>query len=330
MASMPTLIAPDKFKGTLAAREVAEAIAAGIDGETDLCPLADGGEGTAEALLGALGGGWLERRASDPLGRPVDCRFALLGNGEAAAIDVAEASGLWRLEADERDPVEASTAGTGELIAAAIDAGAKTIYLGCGGSASTDAGVGALAQFDPSAAEIVCLCDTKLSFDSAATVFAVQKGADQAIVEGLSARLAQLAADLPNDPSRLPFTAAAGGLAGGLWAHGARLESGPRRILALLDFARRLARADLVITGEGRLDETSLRGKVVGEVAERAAESGTPCWAIVGQSTLVPARARAAGLAGWLEAGDLGAITSAATVIAGWQIRSSHERSTDA
>lgn len=282
------LIAPDKFKGTLTAAEVAAAIAAGVTerfATADLCPIADGGEGTAEILLAALGGEWRAARASDPLGREIECRYALLAEG-TAVVEVAEASGLWRLDPTELDAERASSRGTGELLAAARRDGAERILLACGGSATTDAGIGALEAFDPGEVELTCLCDTDAGFTAAAALYAPQKGADSERVDELERRLCQIAAELPHDPSRLPYTGAAGGLAGGLWAHGARLVGGARHVLAAVNFDERLSRAQVVLTGEGRLDPTSARGKAVGEVARRARRAGVPCHALVGVDAL--------------------------------------------
>ena len=276
------LIAPDKFKGSFGAGEVAMAIAAGLRGDADLCPIADGGEGTAEVLLGALGGRWVESRASDALGRPVSCRFALLDDGVTAVVEVAEASGLWRLGAGELDPLGATSRGTGELLSAARAAGAQRILLACGGSATSDGGRGALEEFSPRPGEIVCLCDTDITIADAARVYGPQKGAGPAHLPELETRLRRWSRELPSDPSRLPCTGAAGGLAGGLWAHGARLVPGAREVLKALDFDARLRRVDLLVTGEGRLDATSLRGKGVGEVMRRASAAGVPVHAIVG------------------------------------------------
>lgn len=283
---MTFLIAPDKFKGTLSAAEVAAAIAAGVPGDADLCPIADGGEGTTAVLLDAGGGEWRDAPASDPLGRPLDCRFALLGDGSTAVVEVAEASGLWRLRPDELDPAAASSRGTGELLAAARDAGAERILLACGGSATTDGGLGALETFDPRGVELVCLCDTDAPFVSAARLYAPQKGASPALVDELERHLRRIATELPHDPSGLPFAGAAGGLAGGLWAHGARLVSGARHVLGAVGFDRRLAGAAALVTGEGCLDATTMRGKAVGEVARRARRAGVPCHAIVGRDEL--------------------------------------------
>ncbi len=232
---MRTLVAPDKFKGTYSAGEVADAICAALGPDADRCPVADGGDGTAAVLLEASGGRWVEAGAHDALGEPISARFALLGRGEEAVVEVAEASGLARLVGRELRPLEASSAGTGELIAAAVKSGARRVLVACGGSATTDGGLGALARFDPAAAEVVCLCDVSDAF-AGALRYAPQKGAAPEQLPELEARLEAIAAELPHDPSRLPFTGAAGGLAGGLWAHGARLVPGAHHVLAAIDF----------------------------------------------------------------------------------------------
>ncbi len=312
----PALVAPDKFKGTFAANEVADAIAAGLGGDCDVCPIADGGEGTAAILLGALGGEWREAQASDALGRPLAARFALLAGGETAVVEVAEASGLWRVDPGELDPLGAISRGTGELIAAAIAAGASRVLVACGGSATTDGGAGALDAFDPDAAEVVCLCDTDAPFAAAAALYGPQKGASPAEVEELTERLERMRTELPHDPGRLPFTGAAGGLSGGLWAHGARLVPGARHVLAAIRFEERLAGASLVVTGEGRIDATSLRGKAVGEVSRRAGAAGVPCHAIVGADALEDQRSRAR-FASIAQAGTLAEVEHAAARISG-------------
>jgi glycerate kinase len=303
------LIAPDKFKGTLTAAEVAAAIDAGLTTPTDLCPVADGGDGSAAVLLDAEGGEWVASRAHDALGEEIEARFALLGSGREAVVDVAAASGLAVLAGRRLDALRASSEGTGELVAAAIEAGAERVLVACGGSASTDAGLGALSRFDPDAAELVCLCDVGDGFLGALR-YAPQKGAGAAELVELEARLTRIAAELPHDPARLPFTGAAGGLAGGLWAHGARLVSGAAYVLGRLDFDRRLAAADAVITGEGRLDETSLSGKAVGEIARRAQRAGSRCHVIAGESVL--GAEEAARFASIRTAGTFESITAAA------------------
>ena len=314
------LIAPDKFKGTFGAAEVAAAIASGLHsaGEgapgPDLCPLADGGDGTAEVLLEALGGEWATAPAHDALGAPIDARFALLADGRTAVVEVAAASGLARLDPGSLDPLAADSAGTGELIAAAAAAGAGRVLVGCGGSATTDGGLGALSRFDPGSVELVCLCDVDDVF-AGALRYAPQKGAGPDELPLLAERLERIAAELPHDPRRLPFTGAAGGLAGGFWAHGARLVGGARHVLDAVGFDRRLEEAALVISGEGALDETSLRGKVVGEVVRRAAAAARPCHLIVGRDDLGPDLAGAAGFASVREATTLEEIATAAAGI---------------
>ncbi len=306
------LVAPDKFKGTFTAVTVAETIAAATNWESDLAPIADGGDGTAEVLLRALGGEWVQARAHDALGGTIDARFALLTGGEDAVVEVAEASGLARLAGRDLQPLEAGSEGTGELVAAAIDSGARRVFVACGGSATTDAGLGALGRFDPAAVELVCLCDVADNFVGALR-YAPQKGAGEEEIGELRSRLQRIAAELPQDPSGLPFTGAAGGLAGGFWAHGARLVAGAPHVLAAIDFDRRLAAAEAVITGEGRLDQTSLAGKAVGEVASRAALAGRPCHAIVGRDRLKgQGRARFASIT---EAETLEQVASAAAAL---------------
>ena len=320
MTSAPGfLVAPDSFKGTFDAGEVAAAIGRGIEaagGKVDLAPLADGGEGTAAILLGALGGEWIERRVSDPLGRPVLARVALLGDGAVAALDMAVASGLGLVAPGDRDAEAASTRGTGELIAVAIEAGARTVLVGAGGSATTDGGAGAIAALEERGgvgeATIEALCDVREPFERAPVVFAPQKGADAAAVARLEKRLDRLAAELPRDPRGVPMTGCAGGLSGGLWARfDAKLTDGAGRILDLLDFDRRLVRADAVVTGEGRLDAQSFTGKVVGAVAARASAAGRDCHAVVGGSELSDAGATSHGLASVIVAGDPGAMAAA-------------------
>jgi len=322
------LVAPDSFKGTLAATAVADAIGRGLreaGAEADLCPAGDGGEGTVDALLSARGGERRTARVHDPLGREIEASFALLeppssDEAETAAVEIAAASGLALVADAERDPEAASSAGGGELIAAAIAAGTERVLVAAGGSASTDGGRGAIDAIDAAGglggARLEVLCDTRVPFERAAAVFAPQKGADDAAVRRLADRLEALAGALPRDPRRRAMTGAAGGLAGGLWAaFGARLVPGAAYVLGVARFDRRLDRVGAVITGEGRLDDQSTEGKLVGEVARRARDAGVPAHAIVGADALGPAAQRL-GLASVREAGDPGAIASAARAIA--------------
>ena len=315
---MRALVAPDKFKGTFTAAEVADAIAEGMEEAgiaAERMPVADGGDGTGAVLMAALGGEWREAGASDPLGRTVDCRYALLDDGGTAVVEVAEASGLARLDPGELDPLAATSRGTGELIDAAARGGAARVLVACGGSATTDGGAGALGAFDPGAVELVCLCDTDVPFTAAAAVYGPQKGASHEQVRLLEQRLGELAATLPHDPRRLPFTGAAGGLAGGLWAHGARLVPGARHVLSAIGFDRALGAADLAVTGEGRVDSTSFRGKAVGEVVRRATAAGVPCHAIVGRDGLGPDSAERAALASVTTASTLAELRAAAVAL---------------
>lgn len=292
------LVAPDSFKGTFDAGAVAEAIAAGVEeggGVADRCPVADGGEGTMPVLLGALGGEQHAARVHDPLRRPIEAGFGMLEDGETAVVEVAAASGLPLLEPEERDPEGADSFGSGELIGAAVALGARRVLVAAGGSATTEGGRGAIAALrqhgllgadglrGPQGPVLVdVLCDVTARFEEAAPVFAPQKGADPAAVERLTRRLEAFATELPRDPRGLPMSGCAGGLSGGLWAHGARLLPGAAFVLEAVGFDARLARADAVVSGEGRFDAQSLRGKVVGEVASRCAGARRPLHLVVG------------------------------------------------
>ena len=317
------VIAPDSFKGTFAASEVIAAVAGPLREagyEVDGVPLADGGEGTAEALLTGLGGEPIAAEAHDPLGRPVRSWYALLGDGKTAVVETAAASGLGLVAEAERDPERASTHGTGELIATAARR-AATILVGVGGSATTDGGRGAVEAIAAAGglgdARIVCLCDVRVPWELAAPEFAPQKGADPDAVGRLSARLSAYAPELPRDPTGVPMTGAAGGLAGGLWAAcGAELVDGARFIADRVDLGARLRGAVAVVTGEGRLDATTLEGKTVSEVARRAALAGIPVHAVVGHDASGSAERRALGLASVREASTKQEIARAAAAIA--------------
>ncbi|HET6165787.1 MAG TPA: glycerate kinase [Gaiellaceae bacterium] len=260
---MQLLAAPDKFRGTLTAREAAAAIAAGAaraDWTAIELPLADGGEGT----LDVLGGGNRRTTVTGPLGDPVEADWRLDEDG-TALIEAALACGLALAGGPERnDPLRATSRGVGELVAAAVAAGAARIVVAVGGVASTDGGVGAVGALPPDLPPIDVACDVEARFLDAADVFAPQKGATPEQVQALRERLARL--DVPDAPG----AGAAGGLAGGLAAIGARLLPGFDLVASRLDFDERLAEADLVVTGEGLVDATSVTGKVVGRVLARA------------------------------------------------------------
>ena len=290
---MRFLVAPDSFKGTFDAGEVTEAIAAGVEdagAEADRCPVADGGEGTLEVLVAALGGERRWAEVHDPLRRPLRAEFALLAGGETAIVETAQASGLSLLAPEERDPERADTYGTGELIAAALATGARTVLVAVGGSATTDGGRGAIEALRErgalEGARIEVLCDVTDAFEDAARVYAPQKGAGPEAVARLEARLREWAAQLPRDPRGVPMSGCAGGLSGGLWAYGAALRSGAAFVLEAARFEDRLREADGVISGEGRFDSQSLAGKTVGEIARRCGAAGRPLHLVVGDSDL--------------------------------------------
>jgi glycerate kinase len=283
------LVAPDSFKGTFTAPQVAEAIGAGLRAggrEVSLCPVADGGEGTLEALRVPLGLELVETEVSDPLGRGIRARFGL-GEG-VAVVEMAAAGGLGLVAESERDAMAATSAGTGELIRAACEAGAQTIYVTVGGSASTDGGAGAIAAIDSlDGARLVLLCDVSTPFERAAEVFGPQKGADPDQVRRLARRLDGMADGWLRDPRGVAMTGAAGGLAGGLWAaFGAEMRPGAGFVLDALHFNRRMFAARAVVVGEGRIDRQTLAGKIAGEIAVRARQAGVPCHAVVGQNRL--------------------------------------------
>jgi glycerate kinase len=310
----PLLVAPDKFKGTLTAEEAALAIGRGLArgglGPVELLPLADGGEGTMDALVRALRGRVPATEASDPLGQRVEAAFGLVHGGRTAIVEMAQASGLWRVPENRRDPLAASTHGTGELIRAAIESGAREVIVAVGGSATTDGGRGALealgARFSRGVADLEALrrtlrgvrlavaCDVRnplLGPHGTAPTFGPQKGADPEAVGALERRLrdwARLARGTTGrDPSAEPMAGAAGGLAGGLWAFaGAELRAGAALVLDVVGFDARARESFAVVTGEGRLDEQTIQGKVVFEVATRSRQGGVPCYAVVGADTL--------------------------------------------
>jgi glycerate 2-kinase len=291
----PVLVAPDSFKGTFSAPQVAGAIGRGLEAAglmpPDLCPVADGGEGTLDALLPQLGGELIGVAVQDPLGREIRAGFGLVEGGGTAIVEMAAASGLGLVAEGERDAWAASTYGTGQLIAAAAGAGAQVILVAVGGSATTDGGAGALEAIEDGGglrgAQIVVLTDVRTPFEDAGKVFGPQKGADPDMVLRLTARLDELAATFPRDPRGVPMTGAAGGLSGGLWAaHSAVLEPGARWVLDALDFDERMRASRAVVTGEGKLDEQTLEGKLVGEIGTRTRQAGVPLHAIVGTDRL--------------------------------------------
>jgi glycerate kinase len=283
--------APDRFRGTATAGEVATAVARAAEaaGATcDAAPVADGGEGTLEAL----GGSVRVTTVRGPLGDPVAAEWRLHPDG-TAVVEMARASGLTLAGGPENnDPLRASTAGTGELVAAALDAGAWRVVVGAGGSATTDGGLAALTALNPrrrlhAAVELVVACDVDTLFVDAAEVFAPRKGATPAQAALLHRRLERLAQiyvrDYGVDVRDLPGSGAAGGLAGGLAAAGAVLVPGFDVVAEALSLAERIAAADLVVTGEGLLDAESFGAKAVGGVLRLAATAGVPVLVVAGE-----------------------------------------------
>jgi glycerate 2-kinase len=284
---MRILIAPDKLRGTYSAGEAAAALGRGwlsarADDSVRQMPLADGGEGTAEALCAAAGGSWRHAAVHDAAGRPLEARFALL-DASTAALDVAEACGALRVADLPRDPVEASSAGAGELMRAALATGATTVIVGVGGTATSDGGAGlraALGPVPPGVRLVAALDVTNplLGPSGAAAVFGPQKGASPEQVAELERRLAAL--ELPT--AERPGAGAGGGIGGMLMAIGAEPASGADLVMDHAGFAAALAGTDLCITAEGRIDMSTLGGKVVVRVAERCAAAAVACIAVGG------------------------------------------------
>lgn len=302
---MIVLFAPDSFKGSLTSVEVARALAAGWararpDDELLLCPLADGGEGTLEAIAAAGGWEWRSSVVQDPLGRQVTARWLWRGmdGTDMAVIEMAQASGLSLVRPDERDPIAASSFGTGELLVTAQDQGCAHIMLGIGGSATTDGGRGLIEAVlgDPRDMEqdIVVACDVTnplLGPTGAAAVFGPQKGATPQQVAFLDARNAAWADELEARMGRrerdTPGAGAAGGVGFALLAIQDRFRSfalrpGVDLVMEATDFDARLTRADLVITGEGRIDAQTAFGKTALGVARRAQAAGVRCIGVGG------------------------------------------------
>jgi glycerate kinase len=287
------LACPDKFRGTATATELAAAVARAARAagwRCDQAPVADGGEG----ILDVLGGTRRTTRVQGPLGEVVDAEWTLSGSGRAtrAVIEMARAAGLELAGGAEwNDPLRASTAGVGQLIMAAVAAGARKVIVGVGGSASTDGGQACLEALEPrarlSGVELVVACDVTTRFVDAARVFAGQKGATDKQIELLTRRLTALAdryeADFGVDVRDLPGSGAAGGLAGGLAAIGATLVPGFDLVAETIDLASRIEAADLVVTGEGFLDDQSFEGKAVGGVLDLAAELEVPALVVAGR-----------------------------------------------
>jgi glycerate kinase len=286
---MRIVAAPDKFRGSATAAEVAASIAEAAQSRGHDCeeiPVADGGEGT----LLALGGTNRSSVVGGPLGDPVDAPWRF--DGHTAVIEMAAASGLELIGGPHgNEPVDATTVGTGELIAAAAEAGARRIIVALGGSATTDGGLGALRAMGALARyrgiELIAAVDVETPFVDAASQFGPQKGASGAQVRLLTRRLERLSdvyrEDYGVDVSALIGAGAAGGLGGGLVAAGARIVAGFELVADELDLYERIVGADLVVAGEGRVDATSFKGKALGGVCSLAAAASVSCGAVVGQ-----------------------------------------------
>jgi glycerate kinase len=328
---MRILIAPDKFKGSLSGREVAESIAAGLrdvlgDANIETTPVADGGEGTAEVIRDACGGDWVTREAHDALGRAITVRYALLHDRRSAVMEMSEVAGLGRVAPDERDPVRANTYGVGEMLVDAAQRGAREMIVGLGGSATNDGGFGmaralgfrflsrdgaeltgpvsdllVLERISPPRnrhlSDVIGAADVRsplLGGRGATRTFGPQKGAapDQLdVLEESLARLADIVArDLGCDFREADGAGAAGGLGFGLMSFcGATIRPGFDLIGEMLDLGAAIQRADVVITGEGSLDEQTLEGKAPAGVARLARVMGKRVYAIVGRATENPA-----------------------------------------
>ncbi len=326
------LLAPDSFKGSLTSVEVSRCLAEGWSrvrprDEMILAPLADGGEGTLAAIAESGGWEWQECQARDPLGRPLSARWLRSSDGSRAAMEMAEASGLSRLPSDEpRAPLGATTDGTGDVLRAILDSGARHVVMGVGGSATTDGGAGLLRALgvdfhsgkentlpgpipdltaievdglDPRLGELSLrvACDVTnplLGDRGAAAVFSPQKGAwpeDVARLEAWLAHYADLLEEAAGAVARdNPGAGAAGGTSFGLMCLAPRMKSfeltpGVELVMQETDFDARLESADLVVTGEGKVDLQTAFGKTAQGVARRAAAAGVPCLAIAGEVT---------------------------------------------
>ncbi|ATH93949.1 glycerate kinase [Bacillus glycinifermentans] len=324
---MKIVIAPDSFKESMTSMEAADCIKKGFatvlpDAEYVKIPVADGGEGTVQALVDATDGELIRKTVTGPLGTPVEAVYGLLGDGKTAVIEMAEASGLHLVPPDQRNPLVTTTRGTGELILDAAEKGALHIIIGLGGSATNDGGAGmasalgvkflnkdgceigdgggSLSQIaaintdgmHPKLKDIVfeaaCDVDNPLTGpNGASSVFGPQKGASDNMVALLDDNLKHYARaikkEMKCEADSLPGAGAAGGLGAGLKAFlKAELKSGVDIVLDTLSFSERIKGADLVITGEGKIDGQSIHGKTPVGVASRAAREGIPVIAVAG------------------------------------------------
>jgi glycerate 2-kinase len=326
---MKILIAPDKFKGTLNAREVAQNIAKGLldvllDAQIEIVPMADGGEGTAEAICDARGCCWLQCKAHDPLGREIDARYGWIDQEKLAVMEMSEAAGMRRLSESEHDPIRATTFGVGEMILEATKRGANEIIIGLGGSATNDGGFGMANALgfrflgagdreikravelsslerierpkkreEPKRLRIVAAVDVKnplLGENGATRVFGPQKGANTSDLDNLERALTRFA-DVVAIEFRFDYrdeagAGAAGGLGFGLLSFcDATIRPGFEVVAEAVGLEPKMKDADLVITGEGSLDRQTLEGKTPAGVARLARKLGKPVFAIVGRAS---------------------------------------------
>lgn len=314
----------DSFKGSLTSREAGEAFRRGFiaecpDAEVEVLAIADGGEGMAEAICEGVGGVMVSVVVSDPLGRKIEARYTLINEGDTAVIAMSAASGLTLLSPDERNPLIASTYGTGELIIDALERGCREIIMGLGGSATNDCGTGMLRAlgcrfYDSTGEELTdtisilervesistterhsLLMSTKFTaavdvdnplygLNGAAHIFAPQKGASSEEVERLDKALRHYAEVVDAESAEVAGTGAAGGMGYALYTMlGARMCPGIEIVLALLDFERRAEGAVLVVTGEGSIDSQTLHGKAPAGVLAAAQRLGIPVVALGGR-----------------------------------------------
>ena len=325
---MTITLAFDSFKGSLRSDEVADAFEEGLrtvlpDCEVRKAYVADGGEGTMEAIVKSLNGSFIETTVSDPIGRAVKARYGIIDNGQTAVIEMAEASGLTLLKPEERDPMHTTTYGTGELIADAISRGCRRFLVGIGGSATNDGGTGMfsalgfrfldkernalegcggtlteIVSIDASQAmselkdcEFVIVCDVTAPLygpNGAVHVFAPQKGANKEMVAQLDAGLQNFASAIyqfnGKDVAHIPGGGAAGGMGAGMYALlNSRLERGIDMVLNAIRFDDIITGSDLVVTGEGRIDRQTVMGKAPSGILRRASAQGIPVIAIGGR-----------------------------------------------
>ena len=324
---MKIVIAPQEFKESLGGIEIAQAMREGVlrvwpDAETQLVPVADGGDGTLQSLVDASDGEIMTATVDDPLGRPIDVVWGALGDGRTAVIEMARSSGLALLKPEERNPLVTSTYGVGQLMSLALDAGYRHLIIGIGGSATSDGGAGMAqalgaklldadgnelvrgggaladlhsidvseldARLAESTIDVACDVNNPLCGETGASaIFGPQKGADAAMVEYLDNALHRfgglLQLDLGKDVMEVPGAGAAGGLGAGLMAFAnARLRPGADIVIDALDFDARLEGASLVIVGEGQTDRSTIFNKAPVAVAQRAKARNIPTIAISG------------------------------------------------